>query len=143
MALTGLAAEITKPMIGILLLERDPGVLDRTYGVPAEPVFEAHVRQITTEVVAVTGPNPQGTTRELALQCIAYGVGSAIEYAEFPEQQMAGEQGRGWFLKKRFGELLEMLKGMPTGGGTSGSASRARFPSPRRYPDPIRGGAFG
>ncbi|MGO1265604.1 MAG: hypothetical protein ACTMIY_03105 [Microbacterium gubbeenense] len=142
MALTGLAAEVTKSSIAILLLKRDPGVLDRTFGAGEEPLFDAHVRQVATEVIAVTGPDPKGTTRELALQCIAYGVGSAIEYAEFPEQQMAGDQGRGWFLKKRFGELLDMLKGMPSGGGTSGGTSRGRFPPPRRFPDPIRGGAY-
>lgn len=140
MPLTGLAADVTKAMVGVLLIERDSDLLNRTYGDPESPVFDAIVRQITAEVIPVAGANPTGATRELALQCIAYGVASSIEYSEFPEQQNAGNIGRGYFLKLKFNDLLATLRGMPKNGtdamGTG--ASRGKFPPPMPYPDPIR-----
>lgn len=144
MALTGLAAEVTKPMVQVLLLERDPGILDKTMEDPEDPqpVFDVYVRQVTAEVVAIVGTHVKGDARELALQCIAYGVGSVIEYAEFPEEQSAGDSGRGWYLHQRFKELKEMLRTLPSSGDGGGGTgiSRARSPKPRPYPDPIRWG---
>lgn len=142
MPLTGLAAEVAKPMVGVLLLERDPDILDRTVGNPPEPVFDIYVRQAAAEVVAIVGTRVKGDARELALQCIAYGAGSAIEYAEFPEQQTAGDTGRGWYLHKRFTELKEQLRTIPASGegGAGNGISRSRSPKPKRYPDPFRWG---
>lgn len=141
--LTGIAAEVTKPMVGVLLAERPPDILERVYeGSPQTPMFDVFVQMIAAQVVAVVGSDVRGDRRALAIQCIAYGVGSEVEYAEFPEQQLAGGTGRGWFLKQRFAELLETLRGMPADGNGGGAAgiSRARSPKPRRYPDPIRHG---
>lgn len=144
MALTGLAAEVTKPMVQALLLVRDSDVLDNTMGDPAhpEPVFDVYVRQVAAEVVAIVGTHVKGDARELALQCIAYGVGSTIEYAFFPEQQSAGDTGRGWYLHKRFTELKDQLRTIPSSGdgGAGAGISRSRSPKPRPYPDPIRWG---
>ncbi|MGX9348154.1 hypothetical protein [Microbacterium sp. KNMS] len=136
--MTGIIDEVTKASVGVLLIERSPNVLDRVYGNPPESVFDAFVQQIAAEVIPVTGPDPQGATRQLALQCMAYGIASSVEYAEFPEQQGPGGAGRGWFLKQKFNELLAMLRGMPGADGTVAGISRATFPPPQRYPDPFR-----
>ena len=138
MQLTGLAAEVTPPMVAALLVRRKPNVLDQTVGDPPERLFDITVMQIMAEVMAVTGPNPLGARRDLALQCAAYGVGSSIEYSLVPEQQIAGGQGRGWFLKLKFDQLLADLRAMPAGGGTAGGLSRGNFPKAPTYPDPIR-----
>ncbi|WOF23838.1 hypothetical protein N8K70_03920 [Microbacterium betulae] len=147
MALTGIAAEVTKPMVGVLLVERDPGILDREYGDPEAPtsVFEETVSQIVPEVISVVGPSPTGVVRDLAVQCIAYGVASSVEYAMFPEQQTAGDVGRGYFLKLKFNELLATLRSMPaTGpGGLATGLSRASFPPARPYPDPAQHDRYG
>ncbi|WP_221585559.1 hypothetical protein [Microbacterium sp. G2-8] len=140
MPLTGIASEVTESMVGVLLKERSPDMLfERTYGDPPQTIFEATVQQIAAEVIPVTGADPQGATRELTLQCIAYGVASNIEYAEFPEQQGAGSQGRGYFLKRKFDDLLNTLRTLPKDGSGKGNVSRARFPAARPYPDPFGG----
>ena len=140
MALEGLAAALQKSMVGTLLIERDPGILDRTYGSPPGPLWDAYVTQIAAEVITVVGADPTaGPVRDLAVQCLAYGVASQIEYAQFPEQQTAGNVGRGWFLKQKYNELLAMLRTMPTGAaGVRTSVSKASFPPARPWPDPIR-----
>lgn len=140
MPLMGIAADVTKAMVGALLTERDPEILDRTYGDDGSSMFEALVSQVAVEVVPITGPDPDGATRDLAVQCIAYGVASSVEYSAFPEQQTAGNTGRGWFLKQKFTELLNMLRALPkTGPGSIASGvSRGRFPEPSRYPDALR-----
>jgi hypothetical protein len=137
MTLSGVAAEVTKGMVGVLLKERPPDILDRTYGDPPVSMFEETVRQIAAEVLPVAGPDPKNAARDLTVQCIAYGVASNIEYAEFPEQQSAGDTGRGYFLGKRFRELLDQLTGMSKDGSGSGGVSRATFPPPQPYPDPF------
>src|SRR5690606_26690182 len=118
----------------VLLLERDPDILDKTMEGPEdpEPVFDVYVRQVAAEVVAIVGTGVKGDARELALQCIAYGVGSVIEYAEFPEQQSAGDTGRGWYLHQRFKELKDMLRTIPSSGegGAGAGISRSRSPKP-------------
>ncbi|WP_156759555.1 hypothetical protein [Microbacterium karelineae] len=138
MALTGIAGEVTEAMVGVLLKERPVDILEYEYGDPPTSIFEATVQQIAAEVIPVTGPDPQGSTRALAIQCIAYGVASNIEYAEFPEQQGAGDLGRGYFLKRKFDDLLSRLASLSKDGSAGGSVSRARFPAPRPYPDPFR-----
>lgn len=142
MPLTGIAASVTKADVGVLLIARDPQILDGTYGEDAAPLFDAYVNQIAAEVIPVVGSDPTaGPIRDLAVQCIAYGVGSQVEYAEFPEQQTAGNIGRGWFLKQKFTELLNTLRSMPNGAGPGtvpAGISRGNFPPPLPYPDPVR-----
>lgn len=140
MPLTGLAAEVTKANVGILLAERAPDLLDKTYGTPPAPMFEAFVQQIAAEVIPVVGTNPTGATRALALQAIAYGVASSVEYAEFPEQQAQGNIGRGYFLKLKFNDLLNTLRGMPSTSADTirAGVSRGSFPPASTYPDPLR-----
>ncbi len=139
MPLTGLAAEVTKANVGVLLAQRDPDLLDKTYGTPPAPMFEAFVQQIAAEVIPVVGSNPTGATRTLALQAIAYGVASNIEYAEFPEQQARGDSGRGYFLKLKFNDLMATLRGMPSSSDAIASGvSRGSFPPASVYPDPLR-----
>ena len=139
--MSDLAAAVTKPMVGVLLAERPPDILERTYGDPPVRMFDVAVQRIVVEVVAVAGSNLHGARRDLAVQCVAYGVGAEIEYSEFPEQQLQGGIGRGWFLKRKYEELLALLRTMPANGsgGGLGNRSRGRFPKPRPYPDPFRG----
>lgn len=140
MPLTGLAAEVTKANVGILLAERAPDLLDKTYGTPPAPMFEAFVQQIAAEVIPVVGSNPTGATRTLALQAIAYGVASNIEYSEFPEQQSQGNSGRGYYLKLKFNDLMTTLRGMPSSSSDAiaSGISRGSFPPASVYPDPLR-----
>lgn len=139
MPLTGLAAAVTKPMVGLLLVERSADILDRTWGNPPSSVFEATVQQITAEVIPVVGSDPGGATRDLALQCIAYGVAASMEYSLYPEQQSIANSGRGYFLKLKFNELLATLRSMPKSGagGLGTGVSRGKFPPASGYPDPF------
>lgn len=149
MALTGILADITQEKVSAPLNQREPEILTS-----AEPEqvqrFEDMVRSAAVEVVLLTGPNPPtGPIRDLAVEAIALQTASAIEYSEFPEQQVAGDEGRGYYLHQRYLELLAQLRTIianaggqvPPDGGAGGVANnkrpRGRFPAPMPYPDPI------
>jgi hypothetical protein len=149
MALTGILGDVTRERVSGVLYERDPELLNSD--VPAEvAAYEALVRGAAVSVVLLTGLNPPlGSIRDLAVEAIALETGSAIEYAEYPEQQVQGEDGRGYYLHQRYLEKLADLRGIiaalpggvipddgePIRGGTG--LPRARMPAPLPYPDPV------
>ncbi|GAB3867373.1 hypothetical protein GCM10028801_41210 [Nocardioides maradonensis] len=150
MTLNGMLAEVTQVKVKGLLQQRDPDILDPN--LPDQvPFFEARVSGAARQVVLLTGPDPvAGPVRDLAVEAIAVQTASEIEYAEYPEQQTAGDSGRGYHLHQRYLELLAELRkvienngGVPTDGGAGGiSTSTARprgnFPPAQCYPDPVR-----
>lgn len=150
MALTGLLGDVTQSRVAGLLNERRPGILDSED--PDQVArYEARVRGAAVQVVLLTGLDPiQGAVRELAVEAIACQTASEIEYAEYPEQQVAGDDGRGYHLHQRYLELYAQLQRIidnaggvvPPDGTTSvRGRPRGRFPAPQPYPDPayVRG----
>jgi hypothetical protein len=143
-------AEVTQVRVQGLLNQRRPEILESTDPGPLDR-YEARVRGAAVQVVLLTGLNPPaGSVRELAIEAIACQTGSEIEYAEYPEQQAAGDVGRGYHLHQRYLELLAELRriidnaggGVPPDGTTGVSGRpRGRFPAPQPYPDPayVRG----
>ncbi|SDC46067.1 hypothetical protein [Nocardioides lianchengensis] len=114
MALTGLAAHVTKESIAKLLLGRSPDLLDED--VPEDRLDE-WVRGVAAKVVPYVGTNPpEGAPRDIALDAIAYEVASEIEYSLFPEQQEQGNIGRGYHLHQKYLEMLAQLGTFPTEG---------------------------
>ncbi len=112
MALDGMLDEIDETKIkGLLLRREDPMVFEET------DVFEARVRGAAVEVVLLTGDDPDDLAiRALAVEAIAVQTASAIEYAEFPEQQAQGDTGRGYHLHQRYLELLQRLQSLVDAG---------------------------
>ncbi|NHA02032.1 hypothetical protein G5V59_26955 [Nocardioides sp. W3-2-3] len=112
MALDGMLDEIDETKIkGLLLRREDPMVFEET------DVFEARVRGAAVEVVLLTGDDPDDLAiRALAVEAIAVQTASAIEYAEFPEQQAQGDTGRGYHLHQRYLGLLQRLQSLVDAG---------------------------
>lgn len=149
MALTGILGDITRERVSGVLFERGPELLDSD--VPAQvTAYEALVRGAAVSVVLLTGANPPvGPIRDLAVEAIALETGSSIEYAEYPEQQAQGDDGRGYYLHQRYleklAELRAIIAGLPGGvippDGMPLPATvglpRARMPEPLPYPDPV------
>lgn len=148
MALTGILGDITRERLSGVLYERDPELLSSD--VPAEVTrYEALVRGAAVSVVLLTGVDPPaGSIRDLAVEAIALETGSAIEYAEYPEQQAQGDDGRGYYLHQRYLEKLAELRGIiaalpggviPDDGEPIRSVGlpRARMPEPLPYPGPV------
>lgn len=142
-----LLEDVTSAKVAGLLQERQPTILDDTDEARAR--FAARLRGAAVEVLGLVGGNPPaGITRDLAAEAIAFQVASEIEFAEFPEQQAPGDDGRGGYLHERYVELLKRLKEilddndgvvppgeLPT--RRRPGRSRARFPAPEEYPDPV------
>lgn len=130
---------VTKAMVKVHLVERDPALIDRVDGVT--PMFDTLRTAVGVQVTVIVGTDPAiGPLRDLAMQAIAYEVASQFEYACFPEQQTAGNIGRGWSLHQRFLEMLTTLKGASSGTGVGALGSgqpSAIFPArTTTYPDP-------
>lgn len=141
--MVALFEDVTQSKVAGLLQQRRPEILET-----ADPVevakFEARVRGAAVEVVLLTGVDPpSGPIRDMAVEAIALQTGSEIEYAEYPEQQAQGLDGRGYHLHQRYLELLARLNeiiadlgGVPADGGTghvfvggSPPAARGTFPA--------------
>lgn len=149
MALVGVLGDVTQEEVKGSLLERDPELLDSD--VPRLVVaFEQLVKLAGAQVRVIVGTDPPaGPIRELAAQAIAVETASLIEYAEYPEQQIQGEDGRGYFLHQKFLELLGTLSAwvasyggtVPEDGGVAPAPRqglpRARFQGASPYPDPV------
>ena len=110
MALEGILGDVTTEKVAGLLQQRQPEIFD-----PEDPDqvnrLEARIRGAAVEVLLLTGANPPaGPVRDLAAEAIALQTASEIEYAEFPEQQVAGDHGRGYHLHQRYLELLARLQ---------------------------------
>jgi hypothetical protein len=149
MALTGILGDITRERVSGVLYEREPELL--TSDAPVEVgAYEALVRGAGISVILLTGPDPPaGSIRDLAVEAITLETGSSIEYAVYPEQQVQGEDGRGFYLHQRYLEKLAELRAiMAAAGGvvppdgeplpTAGMGlPRARMPEPLPYPDPV------
>lgn len=140
MALEGVRGDVTQVRVAGLLQQRRPTILDATD--PAEVAkFEAIVRGAAVTVVLLVGEDPEtGLLRDLAAEAIALETASQIEYAEFPEQQVPGDQGRGFHLHERYLELLAQIRGYVESGTVSGAVGVPKpvgsFPVARAYPDP-------
>jgi hypothetical protein len=134
MALTGLLGDVTRDRVAALLHQRRPEILDTD--VPEHLArYEARVRGAAVEVLLITGDDPAaGPVRDLAAEAIALEVASQTEYAEYPEQQVAGDEGRGYHLHQRYLELLSRLR---SNSSTGSGLPRARMPAPLPYPDPV------
>lgn len=148
MALSGMLGDVTQTRVRGLLEERDPRILDES--IPDEVArFEARVQGAAVEVVALIGTDPAaGPLRSLAVEAITRQTASEIEYAEYPEQQNAGNIGRGYSLHQRYLELLARIQaivtatGIPNGDGTltpSATAPSGSFPPADPYPDVVLG----
>jgi hypothetical protein len=130
MALEGLAAGVTKPMVAKLLLGRAPDLLDEDV---QDERFEEWVRGVSAKVVPTAGTNPApGFRRDIALEAISYEVASEIEYSLFPEQQAPGDVGRGYHLHQKYLELIAQLASIPTDepGVIAGPGPVGSFPPP-------------
>lgn len=150
MALTGIRGDVTRNRISGVLLERDPELLDGD--VPAQvEQYENLVRGAAISVVLLTGADPPtGSIRDLAVEAITLETASAIEYAEYPEQQVQGEDGRGYWLHQRYLEkLAEVRQIIADAGGvvppdgepvrpTGHVIPRGNFPAALPYPDGAR-----
>lgn len=137
MALTGLAAEVDPDQVHALLLARSPALLDPESD--EHVLYEATVRQIVAEVIAITGPDPQDDEyRDLALATIALGVAAQLEFALFPEQQGLGDTGRGAALQARYEALLARLASSKLAAGELPTIAHpvGNFPTALSYPDP-------
>lgn len=155
MALTGMLAEVTADRLKGPLQQRTPELVESD--VPEHLVrLEGLVRGASVRVVLLTGPDPvPGAFRDLAVEAIVLETASRIEYAEFPEQQTPGDEGRGWHLHQQYLELLGEIRAIvdsnggtpPSDGGAgpaiAGGLPRATFPAPMAYPDPIQVRGFG
>lgn len=135
MALEGLAADVDIDQVHALLLARTPSILEPDS--PDYALYEGSVRGVTTEVVAITGANPSGTYRELAVWAITVGVAAQLESALFPEQQL-GDSSRAATLQARYDTLLGRLASSKDAGGDIASVARpvGSFPAATAYPDP-------
>lgn len=139
MALDGVRGNVTQGVVRGLLLARQSDLLDS--GRKAE--FEARVMGAAVAVVLLVGDDPEpGFVRDLAIETIATEVASQIEYAEYPEQQAAGDIGRGYHLHQRYLELLALLRSYiqaESVGGVAGAVPSpvGSFPAARVYPQPI------
>jgi hypothetical protein len=150
MALTGMLAEVTADRLKGPLQQRTPELVESD--VPEHLVrLEGLVRGAAVRVVLLTGPDPvPGPFRDLAVEAVVLETASRIEYAEYPEQQTPGDEGRGWHLHQQYLELLAEIRGIvdsnggtpPSDGGAgpavAGGLPRATFPAPSAYPDPIQ-----
>lgn len=148
MALSGLLVEVTRVMVANQLHQRQPVILHSD--VPEQLArFEQRVRAASIEVRVLVGLDPPaGPFRELAVELVALETASATEYADYPEQQVQGEDGRGYFLHQQYLRLLERLQKMLDDAGgvvppdgqpvlPTANLPRARFPDPSVYPDPV------
>lgn len=136
--------EVTQTMVAGLLQQRQPESLE-TEDVDQLARFADRVRGAAVEVVLLTGADPPaGPVRDLAVEAIALQTASEIEYAEYPEQQAQGLDGRGYHLHQRYLELLARLKeiisavgGVPEDGGAGGIPTGSRSPL-GSFPEPLR-----
>lgn len=148
MALSELLQEVTRVKVAQVLHQRRPGILHTD--VPEQLArFEERIRQASIEVRILVGEAPPaGPFRELAVQASVLEAASLTEYADYPEQQVQGEDGRGYFLHQQYLALLARLQGMindaggvvpPDGQPVAPTAGlpRARMPEPGIYPDPV------
>jgi hypothetical protein len=150
MALTGLLADVTRASVAEKLHQRRPQVL--ISDVPEQlDRFEARVKSASLAVRVLVGADPPaGTIRDLAADTIALETASSTEYADYPEQQVQGEDGRGYFLHQQYLERLALLQQIiAEAGGTvpedgepvrpaSTGLPRATMPDPLAYPDPVQ-----
>lgn len=148
MALSGLLGDVTRVAVAEKLHRRRPQIL--ISDVPEQLArFEERVKSSSLAVRVLVGSNPPaGTIRDLAADAIALETASATEYAEYPEQQVQGSDGRGYFLHQQYLEKLALLERIITdAGGTvpedgeplppAGVAlPRATMPAHLPYPDP-------
>lgn len=149
MPLPGMLAEVTRTRVKGPLQQRQPEILE---DIPELlPVFEGRVRGAAVQVVLLTGLDPiPGAVRDLAVEAITLQTASAIEYADYPEQQVPGSDGRGYHLHQRYLELLEQLRVIINNAGgqvppddaldntTGGPSPVGSFPcAPAPYPDPV------
>ncbi len=134
---------VTKSMVVTLLGERPVALVDSVYTDSLNVThawFDDFVAKRGARVAAVVGANPTNTAvAQLAAQCIAYGVAAEFEYAAYPEQQMQGGGGRGYWLDQQFEKQRQELREM-LGAGASDAlplgVSRSSFPNPLPFPDP-------
>lgn len=136
MALVGVRGDITQAKVAGLLLARQSDLLE-TGNVEA---FEQRVAGASVAVVLLVGEDPaSGLLRDLAAEAIAHEVAAQIEYAEYPEQQAQGDNGRGYHLHQRYLELLALLRQYVETGTVTGvagvSSPVGSFPEPARELD--------
>lgn len=150
MALSGLLADVTRETVAEKLHQRRPTVL--ISDVPEQLArYEARVKSASLAVRVLVGANPPaGTIRDLAADAIALETASSTEYADYPEQQVQGRDGRGFFLHQQYLEKLALLSkiiadaggvvppdGEPVpGAGVTTGLPRATMPEHLPYPDP-------
>lgn len=139
--LSGLLADVTREKVAGLLEQRQPDII--TSDDPADIArFEARVTGAGVEVIFIVGADrPASPLRTLAVEAIALQTASEIEYAEFPEQQAPGDEGRGYHLHQRYLELLAQLRQwVSAGGGDGGMSGGGLAPSgsfPAADPAPV------
>lgn len=150
MALSGLLADVTRATVAEKLHQRRPTVL--ISDVPEQLArYEARVRSASLAVRILVGVDPPaGTIRDLAADTIALETASSTEYADYPEQQVQGGDGRGYFLHQQYLERLALLQqiiadaggvvpddGEPVPGANAGAGlPRATMPDHLPFPDP-------
>src|SRR5687768_15624007 len=132
MPLTGVLGDVTAEDLKGHLLERDPELLDSD--VPRlVAAFEQLVKLAGADVRVVVGADPPaGPIRDLAVEAIAVETASLIEYAEYPEQQIQGGDGRGYFLHQKYLELLGTLRAWVAAYGGTVPDDGGVAPAPRQ-----------
>lgn len=118
--LGGLAAEVTRDGILALLIGRPPDCLDDP---KRQALFERIARGVAAEVAAVTGREPAGELRDLAVWATELGTAAKIEAALFPEGAGIGDTGRAEVLQRQFLGVKADLKQASTGGIAGGAFS--------------------
>lgn len=109
MTLEGLLSDITPEKVSAHLIGREPDLLD---DVDEEP-FENIVISAATEVLRYVDPDQDGILADLAIDAITLETASRIEYSLFPEQQSAGDSGRGFYLHRIYLERLVAVRAHP------------------------------
>jgi len=147
MALSGLLGDVTRESVAEKLHQRQPKILTSTD--PEQLArFEARVTSASFAVRTLVGSDPPaGTIRDLAADTIALETASATEYADYPEQQVQGQDGRGYFLHQQYLERLALLTQILADAGgvvppdgepvpTVAGLPHATMPDHLPYPDP-------
>lgn len=118
--LSGLAAEVRIERMQALLIGRPPDCLTN---VDTRPLVDETVRGVASEVAAITGREPVGEVRDLAVWAIVLGSAASLEAALFPEGVGLGDTGRAEVLQRRYLGVLADLRRATTAGITGGSFS--------------------
>lgn len=112
--LSPLVQEVRVATLRAHLLARQSDLLDSDDAAEQAPILLEFLISAATEVQTYAGPDPENATlRALSVDAIGLETASRIEYGLYPEQQSAGDSGRGFFLHRTYLERLASIRKHP------------------------------